>query len=70
MGLQGVLRKIKDVPRLLVRLSNMAGNFKADDFRGLQESMANLVLLRDTLIDAHRVRTEPYSRLIGRVQQV
>jgi hypothetical protein len=53
--LQGILRKIKDVPRLLVRLSNMAGSFKAQDFQSLKESMANLVLLRDTLVTAHKV---------------
>jgi len=56
VDLQGVLRKVKDVPRLLLRLSNMAGNFKAHDFQGLRESMANLVVLRDTLVNAHRVR--------------
>jgi len=52
---QGVLRKIKDVPRLLLRLSNMAGNFKAQDFQSLKESMANLVVLRDTLVAAQQV---------------
>lgn len=47
--LQTTLRKIKDVPKLLVRLSDMPGGFKAPDFQTLKESMAYLVALRDSL---------------------
>lgn len=47
--LQNILRKIKDVPKLLLRLQTMPGNFSGTDFQGLRESLANLLLLRDTL---------------------
>ena len=54
--MQGILRKVKDVPKLLARLSDMPGGFKAADFQVLKESMSNLVALRDALLHAFRVR--------------
>lgn len=53
--LQSVLRKIKDVPKQLVRLSDMPGGFKACDFQVLKESMSYLVALRDVLLKSFQV---------------
>lgn len=53
--IQGTLRKIKDVPKLLERLTDTPGNFKAADFQVLKESISNLIVLRDTLLNSREV---------------
>lgn len=53
--LQAVLRKIKDVPKQLHELKNKLGGFKVADFRSLQESAANMLMLKEALTTASQV---------------
>ena len=46
-----LLKKVKDVPRILARLVNLPGNFKAQGFRLILESLSSLIMLRDSMSD-------------------
>ena len=46
-----LLKKVKDVPRILARLANLPGNFKAQGFRLILESLSSLIMLRDSMSD-------------------
>ena len=61
-SLQTILRKVKDIPRLLARLADTPGGFKAADFQVLKESMSSLVALRDVLLQTFKVgKAVPHS---------
>nr|AKI32383.1 DNA mismatch repair protein MSH5 [Watanabea reniformis] len=58
-SLQDVLRKIRDVPRVLLRLQVSQGLVNLADIKHLLEGMGNLVVLRDALLSAAESVLQP-----------
>lgn len=49
-GVQGILKPIRDVPKLLTRLKSTQTLLNPKDFSLLLDCIANLVLLRDLIL--------------------
>ena len=53
--MQSVLKKIKDVPKMLADLELQPGNFAAHQFQNLIDSLSNLLLLKQALTMVQQV---------------